>query len=288
MYALRDVTATVDSLPLIASSVMSKKLAGGAPSLVLDVKVGRGAFMRDLERARALTALMIRIGEAHGRRVHALLTQMDQPLGYAVGNAVEVNEAAACLRGEGPPDLAEEVVALSAHMVALARGLAVEAARERVTAALARGDGYATLLKWVAAQGGDARALERGLPLAPAVAQARASLAGYVRSVDALAVGRAVLALGAGRERLEDTVNPSVGARVWVKVGDRVAVGQELADVYATTPVEAERAARALAQAIEITDAPVARPPAVLAVLGEGGHPIAQAQAQVPEEFSGS
>jgi pyrimidine-nucleoside phosphorylase len=271
LYALRDVTGTVDSIPLIASSVMSKKLAAGAPCLVLDVKVGRGAFMATLERARELASLMIRIGEAHGRRVHALITSMDQPLGYAVGNAVEVNEAAACLRGQGPQDLRQEVVELATHMVALARKWELAYAHEQVEQALATGKAYETFLQWIQAQGGDAQAVENGLPLAPARLKVRAEREGWVASVDALTVGQVVLRLGAGRERLGDPVHHGVGVQLSVKVGDYVSSGGELATVYAQQEDQAQGAARLLRQAIVLADAPVTVAPPVLEALGSGG-----------------
>ncbi len=267
LYALRDVTATVDSIPLIAASILSKKLAGGAPNLVLDVKVGRGAFMPTLERARVLTELMIRIGEHHRRRVRALLTQMDQPLGYAVGNAIEVNEAAACLRGQGPQDLREEVIALATHMTSLARSVPTEEARASIESALMDGRGWETFQRWVESQGGDARAVERGLSLAPAVTEVRAREDGFAQGIDALAVGHAVLGLGAGRLRLEDPVDPSVGAEVWVKVGDRVEKGQPLARVYARDDRAAGEAARALETAIRLSHEPCEAPKAILEVL---------------------
>lgn len=269
LYALRDVTATVDSIPLIASSIMSKKLAGGAPNLVLDVKVGRGAFMPTLERAQTLTERMIRIGEQAGRKVRAVLTNMDQPLGCAIGNAIEVNEAVQCLQGQGPADLREEVIELAAHMTALARSLDTHEARERVETALRRGDGWETFRRWIRSQGGDVAAVERGLPLAPLVSDVRATVDGYANRIDALSIGEAVLALGAGRLRLEDTVDPSVGVEVFAKVGDRVYQGQILARVHAQTEWAGERAAGHLRQAIHLSEGPCDIPPTILAVLGD-------------------
>lgn len=275
LYALRDVTATVDSIPLIASSIMAKKLVGGAPNLVLDVKVGSGAFMPTLERAKVLTELMIRIGTHHHRKVRALLTNMDQPLGHAVGNALEVNEAALCLRGEGPPDLREEVLALSAHMVALARDLPTDVAHSEAQRALDTGRAWDTFRNWIESQGGDVAAVERGLPTAPVIREDVAEQAGSVAHIDALSVGHAVLELGAGRMRLGDPVDPGVGAEVFVKVGDRVVAGQVRFRVYARSETAAQAAVARIREAIRMTDGPCERPAAILTILGDGGPPLA-------------
>lgn len=248
MYALRDVTGTVDSLPLIASSVMSKKIAAGADAIVLDVKTGSGAFMKDFEAALALARTMVDIGERAGRRTRALITNMDQPLGYAVGNALELREAVATLAGRGPADLRELCLVLGSHMLVLggaARDL-VEA-RSRLEELLVSGAALARLQAMVEAQGGDPRAvLPPGLSgaTAPAVSQkdllpvaryvhllpARAD--GYVTRVDALLVGRAAMLLGAGRARKEDRIDPAVGIVLRRKVGDPVGRGEPLAEVH--------------------------------------------------------
>ncbi|MDI6824236.1 MAG: thymidine phosphorylase [Bacillota bacterium] len=263
MYALRDVTGTVDSLPLIASSVMSKKIAAGADAIVLDVKTGSGAFMKDFDAAVALARTMVDIGERAGRHTRALITNMDQPLGHAVGNALELREAVVTLAGGGPPDLRELCLVLGSHMLVLggaARDLAE--ARSRLEellvsgAALARlramveaqgGDPRAVLAPTVEAQGGDPRAVppprpsaataptapaDDVLPVARYVHPVPARADGYVARVDALLVGRAAMVLGAGRARKEDRIDPAVGVVLRRKVGDPVARGEPLAEVH--------------------------------------------------------
>jgi len=229
MYALRDVTGTVPSIPLIASSIMSKKLAAGAQIITLDVKVGKGAFMKDLEHARELARLMVEIGRHAGREVRAVLSQMDQPLGRAVGNAIEVREAIATLRGEGPDDLTELSLALARE--------ALEAAGEdpaKAEAAWKSGAALDKLRAFVAAQGGDARVVDEPerLELAPDVFELRAEKAGVVTELDAYRVGLAVLRLGGGRERKGDPIDHGVGVRIEKKVGERVAEGGILATVF--------------------------------------------------------
>lgn len=229
MYALRDVTGTVPSIPLIASSIMSKKLAAGARIITLDVKVGKGAFMKDLEHARALARLMVGIGRHAGREVRAVLSQMDQPLGRAVGNAIEVREAIAALRGEGPADLTELSLTLARE--------ALEAAGEDPTkaeTAWRSGAALGKLRDFIAAQGGDPRVVEEPerLELAPDVFELRAEQSGLVAELDAYQVGLAVLRLGGGRERKGQPIDHGVGVRLEKKVGDRVAEGDILATVF--------------------------------------------------------
>jgi pyrimidine-nucleoside phosphorylase len=268
LYALRDVTATVESIPLIAGSIMSKKLAEGIDALVLDVKVGLGAFMKTLPEARRLARTLAAIGRGVGKPVTALLTAMDQPLGRAVGNALEVVEAIECLRGGGPPDLREVTVALTAEMLLLA-GLApgLAAARARVERAVADGSGLDRFRAIVAAQGGDPRAVDdpARLPRAAAVVPVEAPADGVVEAIDAEAVGLAAMALGAGRARVEDRVDPAVGVVLAAKVGDRVARGQPLCHVHRNPGGEAQPlvAARLLA-AYRIGQGPAATTPLVL------------------------
>ncbi|WP_428266981.1 thymidine phosphorylase [Haliangium sp.] len=233
LYALRDVTATVESIPLIASSIMSKKLAEGIDALVLDCKVGRGAFMKTVEQARALGEAIRVIGRAAGKRVSVLLTEMDAPIGQAVGNATEVAEAIAVLRGGGPADTRELTVRLGAEMLVLAG--VVEQQTEgatRIEAALDGGAGLALFGRVVEAQGGDPRVIDDPdavLPQAPERLDITASVAGVVTAVDALAVGHAGLALGAGRARKEDQIDHAAGIDILARVGDRVEVGQVVA-----------------------------------------------------------
>ena len=226
LYALRDVTGTIESIPLIAASVMSKKLAAGARVIVLDVKAGAGAFMRTPADARRLARVMVAIGIGAGRKTTALLTDMDCPLGRAVGNAIEVAEAAATLRGEGPADLRELALALAAEALASAGDADPHAV---ALAALDSGRAYERLAAMVEAQGGDPRALEPGgLEVAPATPLA-APAAGHVQAVDAHAVGRAALALGAGRARKSDSVDHAVGVTLTRRPGEAVARGEPLA-----------------------------------------------------------
>jgi pyrimidine-nucleoside phosphorylase len=250
LYALRDATGTVESLPLIASSIMSKKLAGGARAIVLDVKVGSGAFLRTREQARELAATMIGIGRHSGRRVRALLTGMEQPLGNAVGNALEVQEASRCLRGEGPDDLTELCLAL-AEQVLSAAGL--DGSRSRLSDLLTSGRAHARFESWLAAQGGDPEAVDR-LELAPGREVVRAQRAGFVSALDALALGRAVGLLGGGRSRKGDAVDHGVGALLHAKVGDELAAGDPVVTLLHRNSLGVEEARRLVEAAITIAD----------------------------------
>jgi pyrimidine-nucleoside phosphorylase len=246
LYALRDVTATVDIIPLIASSIMSKKIAGGADAIVLDVKVGDGAFMKDADSARELAESMQELGVRAGRRVVSELTDMDQPLGHAVGNALEIREVVATLRGEGPADLVELVLSAAAHLLALS-DLGIEAAegRARAEQAIANGSAFDRYETWIRKQGGDP-SLD-ALPQAPVVRTVAAASAGYVQGIAATAVGHAALDLGAGRLRKEDDIDHSVGIVCVAKRGDEVATGQEIALVHAAS----DEAAGACVTAVE-------------------------------------
>ena len=235
LYALRDVTATVDCLPLIASSIMSKKLAEGIDGLVLDVKTGAGAFMKTLDGARALATTMVGIGQRMGKRVTALITDMDQPLGCAVGNALEVQESIDVLLGKGPADLIEVTVALTAEMLRLAElEPTLEAARARVERAIADGSGLKKLEEIVAAQGGSVEAIRdpSRLPQARAVSCVRAARAGVVQRIACEEVGLAGVALGAGRRTTTDALDYAVGFTLLKKVGDRVDQGEALVRVH--------------------------------------------------------
>jgi pyrimidine-nucleoside phosphorylase len=229
LYALRDVTGTVESIPLIAASIMSKKLAEGIDGLVLDVKVGSGAFMKTLERARELARTLVDIGRRAGKRVSAVLTDMDQPLGRYVGNAVEVHESLEVLSGRGEPDLVELTLALGAEMLLVA-GVARDAAdgRERIARVLGDGSALARFRRCVELQGGRLPATTRGWFAGDAL-PVRAGADGYVRAIDAEQIGLAALALGAGRTRKEDAIDPGAWVRLHKKVGERVAAGEELA-----------------------------------------------------------
>jgi pyrimidine-nucleoside phosphorylase len=255
LYGLRDVTATVDQLSLIAASIMSKKLAAGAQAIVLDVKVGNGAFMRTVEDARALAETMIELGRHAGREVVCLLTDMDQPLGGAVGNALEVREALDTVRGRGPADFTELVLDACARLLALSDlGIDEAEGRARAEAAVADGTAEATWRRWLEAQGGDAD--ESSLPVAPVVREARAPRAGFVRTVEAIAVGTAAVHLGAGRRTKDDPVDHAVGVVCHAKRGVRVEAGDVLAEVHARTEDAAEQAVREVLAAYELADEP--------------------------------
>jgi pyrimidine-nucleoside phosphorylase len=263
LYGLRDVTATVDSMPLIAASIMSKKIASGADAIVLDVKVGDGAFMKSLDDARALAREMTALGREAGREVVCELTDMDQPLGRAVGNALEVREALDTIRGEGPDDLTELVLASCAHLLALS-DLGVDRAegRRRAEAAIADGSAVEAYERWVRAQRGDPD--EGVLPKAPFIAEVFASRDGYVHGLAALPVGLAAVELGAGRRTKEEPVDHAVGIVCLKKRGDSVEEGEPLAEIHARDERSADEAADAVRDAYEIGDE---SPPATPIVL---------------------
>lgn len=238
IYALRDVTGTVRSVPLIVSSIISKKVAGGADAVVLDVKVGSGAFMKTIEDARVLADELTRTGEALGKRVVCLLTDMDQPLGCAVGNGLEVAEAFATLHGEGPEDLMQECLALGSRMLVLA-GVARDAdeGRERLMRAVEGGSAAAKAREWVSAQGGDPSVVDDPgvLPRAARTRTVTAHEHGWVAHYDAATVGRAAMAMGAGRASMTDAIDPAAGLVLAAKVGDRVEDGAPLATLHAAS-----------------------------------------------------
>ena len=263
LYALRDVTGTVASLPLIASSIMSKKLAAGASGIVLDVKVGCGAFMETLDEARALATTMVRIGLDAGRDMVALLSDMNQPLGVAVGNALEVAEAIATLRGEGPPDIHAHCVEVAAQMLRLAgrgqRWNDLAETRELANDALQSGAGFEFFRRMVAAHGGDIRQIDdpARLPQARLRHDMIASQGGCIAAIRADIVGRASLALGAGRATKEDSIDHAVGLEVWLNVGDPVTRGECLMTVHANDEGKLAAALEILADAIEISEKPM-------------------------------
>jgi len=276
LYALRDVTGTVESIPLIASSIMSKKIAEGTAALVLDVKVGNGAFMRDLGDARLLAQTMVTLGAEHGVRTSALLTRMDTPLGYAAGNAVEVEEAVATLRGGGPPDLVAVTLALAEEMLWLAGlgpepggagapgGAGPDSPRDSPAgpaAALADGRAYERYRAMITAQGGDPDA---PLPRAAYATAVPAAASGWLRRLDALAVGRAAWLLGAGRARKEDSVSATAGVVCLAKPGDRVKERQPLLELRSDEPARFGPAVEALAGALEIGPQPPSGQPLVI------------------------
>jgi pyrimidine-nucleoside phosphorylase len=263
LYGLRDVTATVDNVSLIAASIMSKKLAAGADAIVLDVKVGDGAFMNNVEDARELARLMLELGRDAGRKVACVLTDMDQPLGHAVGNALEIRETIATLRGEGPRDFEELVLASAVHLLALSDlRLDEGVARERAASAIADGSAYATYQRWIAAQGGDPS--EDALPVAPVVREVHADADGFVQAIGAVDVGMAALRLGAGRRAKDDVIDHAVGIRCVKKRGDAVAVGDVLAEVHAQDDETGKAAATDVFATYRLGDEPPPVTPIIL------------------------
>ena len=263
LYALRDVTATVECIPLICGSILSKKLAEGIDALVLDVKFGRGAFMKTQAEARRLAETLVQVGRAGGKKVRAVLTAMDQPLGHCVGNALEVGESLACLRGQGPVDLMTVTFELGSHMLVLG-GVAADLAeaRRQLEQAIASGAALRKFREIVAAQGGDVGVVDdpARLPQASIKRPLRARQAGHVADVDAMGVALAALRLGAGRAKAEDRIDPAVGISGLVKVGDRVAAGDPLGLVHANDPTALAEANETLERAITIGDRPAAVP----------------------------
>lgn len=266
LYALRDVTGTVPSLPLIAASIMSKKLAAGADAIVLDVKCGRGAFMETLEDARALSRLMVGIGQGAGRRVTAMITQMEQPLGNAVGHALEVKEAIATLSGAGPADFQELVESIGSEMLVLGSGLDRDAARARIREAIRSGAALAKFRAFVAAQGGAVAEVDNPalLPAAPVVIPVPAQASGYVQQIDAREVGLTTVELGGGRHKKGDPIDYRVGVVLRSKVGAQVQQGDPLCDLHAADETSAQQAVARLQAAYTIGAEPAAPLPIVL------------------------
>jgi len=266
LYALRDATGTVESIPLISSSIMSKKLAEGLDGLVLDVKVGRGAFMKHPEESRTLAETMVGIGRSYGTPVRALLTDMNQPLGAEVGNACEVVESVEVLRGGGPADLVEVTYRLAEEMLVLG-GVAADRteARARLERAVDTGAAFDKLVEVVEAQGGDPAVIQDPslLPAAPHHHEVPATRSGYLTRCDALDLGVAAMRLGAGRERKEDTIDPGVGLRVLAKVGDPVAKGQPLVRLAWADSGRLAQALPLVERALEIGEERVAPPPLI-------------------------
>jgi pyrimidine-nucleoside phosphorylase len=264
LYALRDVTATVPSMALIASSIMSKKLAAGADVILLDVKMGNGAFMETLEDAIELARLMVAIGKLAGRKVAARVTDMNQPLGLAVGNALEVKEAIATLKGQGPADFTELILTESAHLLHLCgRVASVDEGRRKVEEALHSGRALEKFRAFVTAQGGDGSVVanpDAVLPLAPVILPLTSPQSGYLKKVWARTFGEVTVKLGGGREKKSDAIDPSVGILLHAKIGDQVAAGDVLCEIHARTEAEARAAADELLTAYAWSDEPVQPP----------------------------
>src|ERR1700674_5568377 len=262
-YALRDVTATVESIPLISSSIMSKKLAEGLDALVLDVKVGNGAFMKKQVDARRLAQMMVGIGRRMDKRVQALITDMNQPLGYAVGNALEVMEVSQTLQKAGPADLTRLSLELAARMIYLGQITAtLEEARELAQARLLDGSGYRKFKEVIAAQGGNPQVLDRFelLPNATGAREIASPRAGYVSAIDAEYIGQASAMIGAGRDTKDDSIDPAVGVILEVKVGQKVDAGGVLCRLYYTQEEHVDEAAQLVEDAFRISsNAPESR-----------------------------
>ena len=259
LYALRDVTGTVPSIPLIASSIMSKKIAAGAQAIVLDVKVGVGAFMETLEDARRLAALMVAIGRLSGRKTVALLSDMNQPLGEAVGNALEVREAIDTLHGSGPADFREHCLIVASHMLNLGQKAPnLQFARQMAEEALESGQAWTLFRQLVHAQGGDLAYVDdpERLPRAALVETVSAARTGYLSGINAREVGETSVELGAGRARKEDPIEHSVGIVIHHKVGDRVEKGQPLFTIHANDPAKLKKARARLLAAHQWSDSP--------------------------------
>jgi len=260
LYALRDVTGTVDSIPLIASSVMSKKIASGAQAIVLDVKLGNGAFMPDLPRATKLARAMVAIGEQAGRKVVAVISDMNQPLGHAVGNALEVREAVETLRNGGPRDFREHCLEVGGHLLLLAgKAKTMKGARVRLELALQDGTAFAKFKQLVAAQGGDVHVLENLdlLPKATLVESVPAPRAGYLAEVNAREIGLAAVTLGAGRAQKGDPIDHAVGVVIRHKVGDKIKKGEPLFVIHANDKAKLAAARERILAAHKFSARPV-------------------------------
>jgi pyrimidine-nucleoside phosphorylase len=271
LYALRDVTGTVPPIPLIVSSVMSKKIAAGAPAVVLDVKAGVGAFMQTVEEAVELAQLMVEVGRRGDRRVVALITDMNQPLGYAVGNALEVREAIETLQGEGPQDFREHCLLVAGHMLALAKGSEdLQASKRMIEGSLDNGSAFEKFKELVAAQGGDVGVVEdpERLPRATVIETVAAPQTGFVEGIHAQEVALTTMGLGAGRAAKGDPIDHSVGVVVHRKIGDQVERGDSLFTVHANSEDQRDVAVTRLIQAFSFCDEECEPPPHLYQALG--------------------
>jgi pyrimidine-nucleoside phosphorylase len=269
-YALRDVTGTVESLPLIAGSIMSKKIASGADAIVLDVKVGQGAFMKTLAEAEALAELMVKIGQGVGRKVAAVLSDMNQPLGAAVGNALEVREAIDTLHGGGPADFREHCLTVGGKMVELAgKAASLAEGQQMLAESLANGQAWAKFVEWITAQGGDKRQLENPdtLPTASLIETVNAPQDGYIAGINAAEVGKTGVELGGGRQQKGDPIDYSVGIICHAKIGAQLAAGDPLFTIHANHQAKLDAARQRLLAAVAWSDTPVAIPPHTLKII---------------------
>ena len=272
LYSLRDVTGTIPSIPLIASSIMSKKIAAGAKLIVLDVKVGLGAFMQNLESARELADLMVSIADRSGRQVKVLLSDMNQPLGQAVGNSLELKEALASLRGDGPADFHQHCLAVSAQMLILGQVVSsVQQGKKLAQEKLNDGSPYQLFKKMVSAQQGDVSYIEKPerLAVAPFVDVIKSNRSGYLLEIDARSVGETTVFLGAGRTKKGEAIDHAVGVEVHIKVGDHIQVGGILFTIHARTQEALNWARQQLMESIQWSDDPVEPLPLFYGVIPE-------------------
>jgi pyrimidine-nucleoside phosphorylase len=269
-YALRDVTGTVESLPLIAGSIMSKKIAAGADAIVLDVKVGKGAFMKTLEEAESLARLMVEIGQGVGRRVAAVLSDMNQPLGATVGNALEIREAIETLQGNGPADFRAHCLTIGGKMLELAgKAGSLDQAKQLLAESLDNGRAWEKFVEWITAQGGDKSQLENPdtLPAASLVKTVEAPRDGYIAAIDAAEVGKTGVELGGGRQKKGDPIDYGVGIVLHGKIGTRLSNGDPLLTIHANDSTKLEAARQKLLAAVSWRDTPVAIPPHTLKII---------------------
>lgn len=273
LYALRDVTATVDSIPLIASSIMSKKIASGSDCILLDVKTGSGAFMKTVGDSLKLAQTMVSIGERAGRKTNALVTDMDQPLGRAIGNSLEVMEACRTLKGEGPEDLTTECINLAANMLCLAGKGELEDCRKMAQESISNGSGFAKLKEMVQAQGGDASVLDDFSKFEqPKVkVEITAPKAGYLYHMDAEECGIASMELGAGRKTKDDKIDYAAGIYLHKKTGDEVKAGETIATFYSASEQLCETAKKTFLNAVDIRSVKPAHRPLIYARVTEDG-----------------
>ena len=269
LYALRDVTATVESIPLITSSIMSKKLAAGALSLVLDVKVGSGAFMKPEAQARVLAQSMVNIGKRLGRNVTAVLTDMDTPLGSAIGNSLEVAEAISVLKGECRGDLYEVCISLAAEMLSLCLGVDTDKAYEMAQEAVSSGKAPRKMREWMAAQGADVCYIDDPslFKRAEYVRELKAEEDGYIASMETARIGAASVSLGAGRVKKTDVIDPAAGIVLSAKTGDKVKKGDTLCTLYTSSPDRADEAERIFRGAVTLAPQPTTRPPLIYGII---------------------
>ena len=270
LYALRDVTTTVDSIPLIASSIMSKKIASGAKNIVLDVKVGSGAFMKNIESARALAEQMVKIGKSLGRNVKAVITDMDIPLGNSIGNSLEVIEAIEILRGKGDKRLLDICCNLAAHMASMATGISEEETLKNAYEAIINGSAFQKFREWISVQGGDVRVIDDTelFEKAKIKKEIFAHKSGYITKMDAEKLGKICVNLGGGRKTKEDSIELAAGIVLCKKTGDKVEKGELIAQLYANDEAKLKGQENVFFEAIEISDEKPSEKPLVYEVVG--------------------